>query len=263
MSNESTARARAEAFRDAHELGTSPIGDVFELVYRSTGIDVSVIDASTAEHGLTMKDPRSDRICIAVARTENPMRQRSSVVHELGHVLAGDLDSDDSLSPGSRNNAEIQADTFARHLLLPIAALAGRTVGTPTYDDPLLSEVIQEFGVSPQVAAIQMREAGLIDASTCDAWMRLSTRHIAAINGWLDRYDQLAEDSNRARAPQGLLSRAVRAYRHGQLGLAELAAWYGRPEAELEAELGPPIEQTEPEDPWDATASIFDPPSPA
>jgi len=43
--------------------------------------------------------------------------------HELGHHIAGDLTSGKTLTPGERSPAEIRADAFARHLLLPLAAV--------------------------------------------------------------------------------------------------------------------------------------------
>ena len=74
------------------------------------------MDAGDEEHGLSMRDPATGRTVIAVATTTNPLRQRTSIAHELGHVLAGDLDRPADGAPGERTPAEKQADTFARHL---------------------------------------------------------------------------------------------------------------------------------------------------
>jgi uncharacterized protein YndB with AHSA1/START domain len=60
-----------------------------------------------SEHGLSMCDPATGRVVIAVATTPHPMRQRSSIAHELGHVVAGDLDRAVPLSPGERSPEEI------------------------------------------------------------------------------------------------------------------------------------------------------------
>lgn len=123
-------------------------------MHATVGIDVLSVDATEAEHGLSMVDPTTGRTVIAVATTPHPMRQRSSIAHELGHVVAGDLDSDVSWMPGDRSPAEICADAFARHLLLPLAA-ARRHVpsgGSPSLSD--LSALVQEFELSPAIAAI-------------------------------------------------------------------------------------------------------------
>lgn len=260
-SNEALARGRAEGFRRNNGVSEStPIGDVFEFVQRTTGVDVMSVRADLAEHGLLMQDTASGRACIAVSVNTHPMRQRSSVIHELGHLLAGDLDGGQTLPSGVRNNAEVQADAFCRHLLLPISAVVDGP-SLEASDTSSLSALVQTFGVSPAIAAIQLRKAGRITSRTCTVWMNLSTRQVAAVHGWLDRYDQLAAASDEPRAPQGLLARAVAAYQAGVLSINELAVWYRRDPTELEAELGVPDESPATEsDPWDSTASILDAP---
>lgn len=261
-SNEAQAQARAAQFRTNHDLGDAPLGDVFEVVHRALGVDVCSIEAAHAEHGLLMKHDISGRACIAVGVTEHPMRQRSSVVHELGHLLAGDLDAGARPAPGVRDPAEVQADAFARHLLLPLSAVKGLPK-MEVADTSVLSDVVQAFGVSPALAAIQMRDAGRIRSEVCAAWQTMTTAKLAARHGWLDRYDRMVQDSLQPRPPQGLLSRAVAAYLQGVLGIGELAAWYGRPIDELQDQLGFPEPAADTEDPWDSSASIFptDPPS--
>lgn len=261
-SNEAVARQRAEEFRGSHDLSEdTPIGDVFEFVQRTTGVDVVSVKAGAAEHGLLMQDIATGRACIAVSVDTHPMRQRSSVLHELGHLLAGDLDRGESLAPGVRSDAEVQADAFCRHLLLPLGAV-GNGPWLEASDTSTLSDLVQTFGVSPTIAAIQLRDAGRISSQTYTAWKGLSTRQVAAVHGWLDRYDQLAAASDKPRAPQGLLARAVAAYKAGALGINELAVWYRRDPSELEAELGLPDDLPATEtDPWDSTAPIFGAPA--
>ena len=57
---------------------------------------LAVLDAGPDEHGLTMRDPVRGTVFIGVARTCNPMRQRSTLVHELGHALFGDWEYSDA-----------------------------------------------------------------------------------------------------------------------------------------------------------------------
>ena len=117
--NEQWGRGQARRFRGEHGLGTAPIKDVFEMVHLASGVDAFSIEAAEDEHGLTMFDPDTDRHVIVVATTPHPMRQRSSVAHELSHVIRGDLRAEVSWTPGDRSPAEVCADAFARHLLLP------------------------------------------------------------------------------------------------------------------------------------------------
>jgi len=241
--NERIARDRAETFRDEHALGLRPLGDLFELAHVALGCDALAIDADEAEHGLSMLDPVTRRIAIVVATTPHPMRQRSSLAHEMGHVVGGDLETEIVPTPGERNPAEIQADAFARHLLLPVGALRER-FGTGArrarVGEAELADVVQEFEVSPSLAAIQFREARLIDAATSTAWLAMSTSSVAARYGWLSQYQAMALASTQPRAPQTLMRRAVEGYHRGVIDLDELAAWYGQTTDELRAQLGPP-----------------------
>ena len=260
-SNESRAQKLAENLRIEHGLEDAPIKDLFEFVHTATKIDVLSIDVPEAEHGLSMTDPTTGRTVIAVATTQHPMRQRSSIAHELGHVVAGDLDRETPLVPGERSPAEICADAFARHLLLPLEAVHRRLpTGGPSVSLVDLSALVQEFEVSPALAAIQLRTTGRIDAETCTEWSKRSAAHLATTFGWLSQYRSLASDSASPRAPQSLMTRAVEGYQRGVLGITELAAWYGQEPEVLEEELGLPQQADESDewvDEWDEDAPLF------
>jgi hypothetical protein len=188
-----------------------------------------------------MLDPETGRVVIAVATMSKPMRQRSSLAHEIGHVVAGDLQLRTAPTPGSRSPAEIQADAFARHLLLPVRALQDRFgQGAPDVGECELAAVVQEFEVSPSLAAIQLKEAGLIRPSVCSELGKASTPTLAARYGWLSQYRALSAVSLQPRAPQTLMRRAVEGYHRGLVGLQELARWYGLATELLLEQLGPP-----------------------
>ncbi|GIE33948.1 hypothetical protein Ait01nite_069930 [Actinoplanes italicus] len=235
---------------------------MFELVHATLGVDVISMNVPDTEHGLSMCDPATGRVVIAVATTPHPMRQRSSIAHELGHVLAGDLDDPEPLVPGDRSPQEIRADSFARHLLLPLSAVrrhfpSGHSSASLSLSD--LSDLVQEFEVSPSIAAIQLRNLSLIDVDTCTQWRHRSTVNLATTFGWGSQYRSLVADSSVPRAPQSLMTRAVEGYQRGVLGITELVSWYGQDAGTLEQELGPPrdVDQTEEWDEWDDDAPLF------
>jgi Zn-dependent peptidase ImmA (M78 family) len=105
-------------------------------------------------------------VFIGVARTRNPMRQRSTLAHELGHVLFEDWVDSDMGDWSDRSPAEIRADAFARHLLVPVDGLRSSSGLAPRLACQLLSAVVQRFLVSPKIAAIAMQQAGYIDEAT-------------------------------------------------------------------------------------------------
>ncbi|MEZ0112312.1 Zn-dependent peptidase ImmA (M78 family) [Catenulispora sp. EB89] len=236
MNTEAEGRAAAERFRQEHHLGVQPLGDLVAVIEQATGIDVAVLDAGPDEHGLTMRDPALGTVFIGVARTGHPMRQRSTLAHELAHVVFEDWTDSDAGNWGQRSPAEIRADAFARHLLVPAAGLR-EFLGTQTTAESTLSAVVQRFLVSPVIAAIALHQAGYIDAVTKEAWTGLSAPQLAARFGWSDQYRALQADSDQRRAPQRLLARAIRGYVEKVLPAQAIATLRGITAEAAEADL--------------------------
>lgn len=246
VSAEQEARTAAEDFREHHHLGVQPLGDLAALIEQTTGHDVVVLDASADSHGLTMRDPVRGRTFLGVARTRHPMRQRSTLAHELAHVIFGDWTED----LAARSPEEIRADAFARHLLIPRAGLIAFLGEKTSPDLAMLSDVVQRFVVSPALAAIALRDAGLIDPGMYDEWKQLTTPHLATRFGWADHYATLQADADRLRAPQGLVARAIAGYAAGVLSAQAIATLRGVPVETVQEELaavGIVPEQPDPE----------------
>lgn len=237
MSAEAEGRAAAERFRREQHLGAQPLGDLVAIIEQATGVDVAVLDADQDQHGLTMRDPQRDAVFVGVARTRKPMRQRSTLAHELGHILFGDMTDSARIAWKDRSPEEIRADAFARHLLIPLEGLRGFLEERRSLTQSVLSEVVQRFLVSPMIAAIALHQAGCIDTSTKEEWKTLTTPQLATRFGWSDQYRALQDESNRRRAPQRLLARAIRGYVEGVLSAQAIATLRGITRQEAEAEL--------------------------
>lgn len=229
-----TAAAR---FRREHHLGVQPLGDLVAVIEQATGIDVAVLDVGPDEHGLTMRDPARGAVFIGVARTRNPMRQRSTLAHELGHVLFEDWADGGAGNWSDRSPAEIRADAFARHLLVPVEGLREFLENRELVTQSTLSEVVQRFLVSPQIAAIALHQANYIDDDAKQEWMALTAPKLAARFGWSDQYRALQTHSDQRRAPQRLLARAIRGYAEGVLPAQAIATLRGITLEAAEADL--------------------------
>lgn len=237
MNAEGEGRTAATRFRRENHLGVQPLGDLVAVIEQATGIDVAVLNAGPDEHGLTMQDPTRGAVFIGVARTRRPMRQRSTLAHELGHVLFGDWADNDAGNWSSRSPAEIRADAFARHLLVPVEGLREFLgTGRPATQSSL-SAVVQRFLVSPKIAAIALHQAGYIDVATKQEWMALTAPVLAARFGWSDQYRALQADSDQRRAPQQLLARAIKGYAEGVLSAQAIATLRGISLDAAEADL--------------------------
>jgi len=233
-SAEHQARLAAGEFRRQHRLGEQPLGDLVALIEQTTGHDVAVLDADADEHGLTMRDPARGRAFIGVARSRNPMRQRSTLAHELGHLIFEDQSED----LGLRSQEEIRADAFARHLLVPVQGVRDLLGSVDDASERELSTVVERFLVSPALAAIAMRDAGYITPAVASDWMKsLHTPQLATKFGWSDFYATLQDDADRLRAPQGLVTRAISGYAAGVVGAQTIATLRGVPVETVEAEL--------------------------
>ncbi|SIO90009.1 ImmA/IrrE family metallo-endopeptidase [Nocardiopsis sp. JB363] len=237
MSAEAEGRALAERFREEQHLGVQPLGDLVAVIEQTTGIDVAVLEAGQDQHGLMMRDPQRGSVFIGVARTRRPMRQRSSLAHELGHALFEDMTDASASTWDHRSPEEIRADAFARHLLIPFEGLREFLGGQGALAQSVLSEVVQHFLVSPSIAAIALCRAGYIDDGTKQSWRKLTTPQLATRFGWSDQYRALQDDSDRGRAPQRLLARAISAYAEGVLSVQAIATLRGISRREAEAEL--------------------------
>lgn len=237
MNAEIEGRAAAARFRREHHLGVQPLGDLIAVIEQATGIDVAILDVGPDEHGLTMRDPARDAVFIGVARTRNPMRQRSTLAHELGHVLFEDWTDGNTGIWSDRTPAEIRADAFARHLLVPVEGLREFLGNRELVSPSTLSEIVQRFLVSPQIAAIALSQAQYVDDGTKQEWMTLTAPQLAARFGWSDQYRALRADSDQRRAPQRLLARAIKGYEEGVLSAQAIATLRGITLEAAEADL--------------------------
>lgn len=237
LNTEVEGRAAAEKFRAQHQLGWQPLGDLVALIEQSAGVDVAVLDVGPDEHGLTMRDSQRGAVFIGVARTQRPMRQRSTLAHELAHVVFGDWAINAACDWSERSPGESRANAFARHLLVPGDGLKAFLGSTITINLAALSAVVQRFLVSPSIAAIALEQAGYIDADIKREWMSVTTRRLAIRFGWGDQYRMLQSDTDQRRAPQRLLARAIRGYAEGVVSAQTIATLRGITADQAAAEL--------------------------
>lgn len=234
MTNEDLGRRAAEDFRAEFGLGDEPITSLARLIEQALGIGVAYVGTAAPGHGMTMRlDGRS---MMAVGCTNHPMRLRSTLAHELGHLRLSSVDQYlDRTHWDARTPEEIQADSFARHLLVPLAAVrAVVNDAEPTL--ALLSRLVQTYLASPSVVAIQLREAGAINQNLCREWSELTSGRLASQFGWRTEYQGLVEQSRTPRAPQGLLARAIEGYRWNLINPAIIARLAGYPSAQALAD---------------------------
>lgn len=235
---ETAAMEAAARFRAENDLGIAPIADVVAIIEQTQDVDVAVLDVDdTDEHGLTMVDPERGATVVAVACSAHPMRWRSTLAHELGHLILEDHNLGDPGTLAANTPVEQRAQAFARHLLLPMEAIDRFIAHVGMRDLAALSDLVQRFQVSPAIAAIQLRDGGHIDEDRFEEWRRLYTPMLAARFGWTDQYRALQGESRQRRSPQRLLARAVAGYLAGVVTIEALASIRGASIEALEDEF--------------------------
>lgn len=219
MSAERDGRALAARTRRDWKLGLAPIADVATLLEETVGADVLIVHMPGNHDGFTRRNPQTDDVIVAAATCDNPERQRFTLAHELGHVLANDLhDTLETVHTSGR--AETRAHAFARHFLAPLEGV--RRLKDKYAGPELVSEVVRHFGVSPQVAAYQLEHLGL-DQAGKDAAISKSAAWYATRYGWDSERAGDVAAAQMERPPRAIVAAATAAFEAGAVDDVMLA----------------------------------------
>ncbi|MFX1821945.1 ImmA/IrrE family metallo-endopeptidase [Pseudarthrobacter sp. CC4] len=218
--------------RRDHGLGTGPIADLHELIgLVAPGVDVAILEMPEGMDGMVVTDPVRGKSIIGVATTGIPERQRSSLGHELGHIVFADYEAGLRHDPSERTPEEIRADTFARHLLAPIQGLSAFLEDLSAERGEVsvrhLSSVVRHFQVSPAFALIQMQSDGWITLTQKSDWWRETAQGLALRYGWIGDYRAMAAESRTPRPPQRLIENTTEGYIRNLVSVQGLAALSG------------------------------------
>lgn len=213
--------------------------DLAGLIEDVFGADVAVTELGADFDGLAVS---SDDVKLVLAATSTlPARQRFTLAHELGHLLAGDdqqvhMDEDVLAGARRRDPSEVRANAFAAAFLMPEPVLRD-AIGTDGLDEGRFAVLALDLGVSPSALAVRLKSLRLIDAGACDRWRVISAQRAAQL---ADRVDELARRTATASSPRlpALLVRdTYRAYESGDATLRPYAALIGADVDRLRAAL--------------------------
>lgn len=219
MTAEADGQHLAERARHDWSLGLAPIADVAALLEETVGADVLIIRMPDHHDGFTRRNPQTGDIIVAAAATDSPERQRFTLAHELGHILADDL-HDTLETVHTAGASETRAHAFARHFLAPLDGV--RRLKEKHTGAELVSEVIRHFGVSPKVAGIQLGRLGL-DPAGKEAAMSKSAAWYATRYGWdSERAGEVAA-ARMERPPRSIVAAATAAFEDGHVDDVMLA----------------------------------------
>jgi Zn-dependent peptidase ImmA (M78 family) len=162
-----TNRGAKRAREAREELGldpAAPLACLLTVVEERLGLPVVVARLPDDVAGACWRD--GDRAVLWVNGTQAAARRRFTLAHEVGHVWCKhdgtlEVDSFQTISGGTTNPLEIQANAFAAEFLMPKAGVC------ELFDDhePGLDELVVlagGYGTSALAALIRLETAGLV-----------------------------------------------------------------------------------------------------
>jgi Zn-dependent peptidase ImmA (M78 family)/plasmid maintenance system antidote protein VapI len=224
---EQLARIALDRFREIGVSLAEP--DLAALVERAFGADVAVVDLG---HGFDGMATSSDAVKLILLSTSMlPNRQRFTLAHELGHLLAGDdqgvhLDRDVFDAAQRRDPGEKRANAFAAAFLMPEDVLRDAVPSTGLTPDAFAA-LATDLMVTPAPLAFRLRDLRLIDSGTCDRLRRISAATAANMCGRGEELARRVAESSRPRPPGLLVRDAYAAYESGAATLRPYANLIG------------------------------------
>jgi len=222
-------RRLAGQVRQALRLGDGPLGPLPEVLEERLRLDVDFSPLPEAVDGLCVSV--GDRALVLVGSSKPSSRQRFTLAHELAHYLVDDLDPlyVDERGVRARSVAEMRANAFAAHLLMPEPGVRAAIEGF-TDDAERAVRVALTFGTSVSAAAYQLGNLGLLPDSVRDRLTQAGSRPLLMRYALPSDWQQDESGRGRLRPPSRLYRRATLAFRRGLIGLEPVAELLQRPD---------------------------------
>jgi len=215
-------RKTAEYFREIAGVPSGPIEDLISLIEKF-GQAYVVMDALPPDvDGLSIQDPKSGYAVVAVSTNLHWERQRFTLAHELGHLLAGEMVIE-AVNNQKGNKKETAAHEFARNLLIPARDLFEMDPSTTnSWNAQDAAKVAWQYRVSPQVVGIQLERARLGGRSLTKELSQVGVEVWSQIGGWSTERDSLVAKAKARRIPSELAARAINAWQDRRIPTATI-----------------------------------------
>lgn len=191
---------------------------LWELIPKVFGVDVGAQPLDDGVDGLAAADDHSR--LILVNTTPVASRQRFTMAHELGHLLASDdqqIHRDENIysDASRRGEGEMRANAFAAAFLMPEERLRDVT----SFD--AFCDVATDLGVSPSALAWRLLSLGKVDAATRAEWAGTTSAAAAQIAGRPELLAERMRQSMASRLPRLLAKDSELALAGGDITLED------------------------------------------
>jgi Zn-dependent peptidase ImmA (M78 family)/transcriptional regulator with XRE-family HTH domain len=225
------AELAAWAVAELRKAGGDPLTrDLASVVEHYFGVDVAVVAVPPGCDGLAFQTDHTR--LVLVTTTDHPTRQRFTLAHELGHLLAGDdqgphVDRDVMDPDRRRQPSERRANAFAAAFLLPEDTLRAALSEVDDLPVDAFARMVMRFSVSPSTLAYRLGGLGLVTHRQRDAFRTLTTAECAQRAGAAGEFAAWIEASRQPRLPDALLRDTFTAYADGKSTLRPFAQLVG------------------------------------
>jgi Zn-dependent peptidase ImmA (M78 family) len=219
-----------EALARAAEADHPVVGnDLITLVEAVFGVDVAVVALGDGFDGLAASS--ADVKLIVLATSQVPARQRFTLAHELGHLLAGDdqdvhLDRDVYDRAQAKDPSEMRANAFASAFLMPEEKLRA-AVGSMGLAEREFAALACDLAVTPSALAYRLLHLRLIDSGTCDRYKSTTAARAASTAGRGEDFARWVTEAGTPRPPGLLVRDTYAAYESGAATLRPYASLLG------------------------------------
>jgi Zn-dependent peptidase ImmA (M78 family) len=215
----------ARRAREQWGLGlTEPVRDMLEVAEDRQGVPVLIERFNNdGIAGVLLRHGSGDSF-VAVNADHNPVRQRFTLAHELGHLYMGHqprVELSSELFGSTRDPQEVEANYFAAELLAPRAAITGwledRDLVAEAAAPDTAAQLALEFGIAFPTAAYRLERVGAIGPTAKQRLVEeLFSQAAALVNRHAshrlrDTIQSLAEGGSYPRMPKHTLLYATEA----------------------------------------------------
>ncbi|MEU4433489.1 XRE family transcriptional regulator [Nocardia rhamnosiphila] len=212
-----------------------------DAVESAFGVDICIAEIGSGQEfdGLAVSADGVKLIVLTASAV--PARQRFTLAHELGHLLAGDdqgfhLDQNIFDPAQRRDPTEQRANAFAAAFLMPEATLR-RAVEAGGFGPAAFAALVCDLVVSPSALAYRMLDLRFIDSGLCDEYRSLTAAKAATLAGRSPDYSRQVITARTPRPPGLLVRDTYMAYEQGKSTLRPYATLAGLDEDGLRAAL--------------------------
>jgi len=223
---EASRMAASYVARIDQPLGRLSTSQLMTAVERQFGVVVQVAELPAGTDGLSYED--DDARIIVLAPTDQPLRQRFTLAHEVAHIAFGDARQGvlEERMWETKTKEEKRANSFAAAFLAPAHEIKNVLGGRAAED--VFPSLVERFQLSPDAMAWRLLNEKFIDDHTCEQLRGGSARSVYMKLGKPAEYVELSTTSQEPRPAWPIVNAYVDAYRSGDITakpVAKLLGW--------------------------------------